>query len=44
MYKKLIKIDLNEQKNHLPEQGVELMNLQIYQKQGELDLNAIITC
>ena len=36
-------INLNEKKNHLPERGIELMTLQISQKQGKLDLNAITT-
>ena len=37
----LRKINLNEKKNHLPERGIELTTLQISQKQGKLDLNAI---
>ncbi len=44
MYKKLIMIDLNEEKkNHLPERGVEPATLQIFQKQSKLDLNATTT-
>jgi len=34
---------LNEKKNHLPERGIELTTLQISQKQGKSDLNAITT-
>ena len=30
-------------KNHLPERGIELTTLQISQKQGKFDLNAITT-
>ena len=36
-------INLNEKKNHLPEREIELTTLQISQKQGKLDLNAITT-
>ena len=32
-----------KKKNHRPERGIELTTLQISQKQGELDLNAINT-
>ena len=32
-----------KKKFHLPEWGIELTTLQIFQKQGKLDLNAITT-
>ena len=32
-----------KKKFHLPERGIELTTLQISQKQGKLDLNAITT-
>ena len=41
--KKIIKVNFNEEKNHFPERGIELTTLQISQKQGKLDLNAITT-
>ena len=41
--KSLQKLICTKKKNHLPERGIELTTLQISQKQGELDLNAITT-
>ena len=32
---------MNEEKDHVPEMGIEPVTLQISQKQGKLDLNAI---
>ena len=32
-----------KKKNHLPERGIEPVTLQISQKQGKFDLNAITT-
>ena len=32
-----------KKKNHVPQRGIELTTLQIFQKQGKLDLNTITT-
>ena len=39
----LKKINLNEEKNQLADRGIEPATLQIFQKQGKFDLNAITT-